>query len=1503
MSQTTPYDLTTDIAVIGCAGYFPGAANTDEFWRNIASGIESVADFTDAALRQAGVTLRDLNDERYVRRGVVLQGHDCFDASYFGYVPREAETMNPAQRLLLQSAHLALEDAGYDPAQYAGRIGTFVGVGGHYLMDNLLTRPDVIRLAGEKMVQFGNDPAFAATHLAYRLRLRGPAVGLNTACSTSLVAVHMACRSLLDCESEIAIAGGANIAGNHGRGYIHRDGGILARDGHCRPFDSAASGTVSSSGAGIVVLKRLEDALADGDRILAVVKSTAINNDGADKVGFAAPGVQGQLDVISAALEQAQIDPTHIGFHETHGTGTALGDPIEIEAATLAHRRRTQATAYCALGALKANVGHMGTASGIGGFIKACHALSRQTIPPLVNFREINPALQLNRTPFRIPTRAEPWQRTDRPRYASVSAFGMGGTNAHAVLGEAPLAQSHASTRRWHVWPVSGQATAPVSELKQRLHSCAEQLSDAERADAAFTLTVGRRVLNQRDYLLVPDAGAPSEAALRVHPGEASKRIAMVFPGQGAQFACMAHELHSSEPAYRDALEECLDRFALAGDSGLDLRGLLLNETCKEFPSDTRAVQAALFATSYASARMWEHYGLRPQAFLGHSIGEYVAACVTGALSLESAIALVMRRAALMHAAPPGRMLAVNLDGEKVQALLDPELGVDIAAINAPTSCVVSGTEAQLSEFDARLRERGVSTTWLKTDRAFHSRMMDSAAVELARFCSNIQMSEPRVPFISNVTGDWITAKEWSDPGYWARHLRSPVRFSTGVARLQEAGFGVVIDAGPGQSMTRLLRSTPACHDMTIVPTCRHHQGTEDDQRVLSSALGAMWAAGLPIDLRSRYASERRGRAKLPQTVLTPARFWIERGDGKTASLSSADAESDPASPSEHHWFYLPTWQREPREEVTADAERKSWLIFGDDDPVFDALAVRVRAAGGVCVHAGETGETAEPESIQMLLRNAAAHAQGCVLVYACTRDRPADLEDEQPLTAFLQVLKDCAPQLAARKARLLCVTRDGAAVAGEAIQPSRAMLASATSVVSREWPTLTTTWVDIDRHDAVANAGFLLAEAGSSAPAVLTRRGRRWTPKFLRRSPAPVSSFDLHEHGCYVITGGLGGIGLAIATHFATRKQVKLVLIGRTEFPARSQWLARAQDDDPVAATIRTLLSIERLGSEVMVCSADVSDAAAMSAVAESSQTRFGPCRGIVHAAGLVGGSLITRLEPAALDEVLAPKVRGTRVLDHLWPFHQLDFVLLCSSQNALKGSGGRFAYSAANAFLDAFAEWHRSQCNRTVVRSINWCAWRDVGMAARSGRSDEAARARMLANGEAMTVLALAAGSDEPRWALSKVPLESVLEATEDVMASTALAPAPAVVQLRQTHLRSAGTPPRGDLEELIARTWTEVIGVTPIGRDDDFFELGGTSLTLMQVGMRLQEKLDIPLAAHELFAALTVSALASELQPRLSPSSNGDPSEEAALVAALEHMSSSEIDNMISRFAEER
>jgi acyl transferase domain-containing protein len=1513
MNEMTP--PSESVAVIGLAGRFPGAANVAQLWRNVCAGVESIRRFSDEELAREGVPAAALASPNYVKANTVLEDVDLFDAAFFGYNPREAEVIDPQQRVFLETAWEALEDAGYDTDQYSGPIGIFAGVGMNSYLFQLYANRDVVAAVGYYQAMISNDKDYLATRVAYKLNLKGPAVVVQTACSTSLVAVQFACQSLLNYQCDVALAGGVSVNLPQRRGYLYQEGMILSPDGHCRAFDARAQGTVPGQGAGVVVLKRLSEAVADGDTILAVIRGAAVNNDGGHKIGYTAPSIDGQAEVIASALALAGVSADSIGYVEAHGTGTPLGDPIEIAALSLAYRASTDKTGYCALGSLKTNIGHLDAAAGVAGLIKTVLALHHRQIPPSLHFETPNPKIDFARSPFFVNTELRPWASPGQPRRAAVSSFGIGGTNAHAVLEEAPPPPPAGPGRPLQVLVLSARTEAALDAATQRLRDHLEAHPDLSLADAAYTLQVGRRVFDCRRVLLGRQAAEVIEAWQTRDPRRVldaaepprERSVVFLFSGQGAQYPGMGRELYEAEPVFRSALDRCAER--LQPELGLDLRELLnapaADPDAVARLQQTALTQPALFATEYALAKLWMSWGVRPQAMMGHSLGEYVAACLAGVFTLEDGLRLVAARGRLMQQCPAGAMLSVPLAASELEAILAREGGTDLAlaASNGPTLSVVSGPAEAVRAFEARLQARGLACRGLHTSHAFHSSMMDSILEPFAAVVRQVPLGAPRIPYISNLTGRWITAEQATDPGYWARHLRSAVRFSEGVRELLRQPDRTFIEVGPGQTLVTLTRQhLPRPNACPVIASLPHPQDTQPALMVLLAGLARFWLAGGQVDWRAFHSGEQRRRRPLPTYPFERQRYWVEPKAARPATLAEHAAVRQPEMAD---WFYVPSWRRSDLLSAGPALAARSWLMFLDQAGLGSALADRLRASGAkiTTVHAGEAfarsgaaGYVIGPERREdyfALLRDLRAadrmpdgvvHLWGVDEVVAGGASTALGEEGGFRSLLFLaQALGDLAPD---RPLRLKVIASGLHRVTGEEhVAPAKSLMLGPCRVLPQEYPCVRCTSVDVvvpppNVPPAPELVELLMRElaADPQEPVVAYRGRHRWVQVVEPRrcEAAEGMPTTLRPKGVYVVTGGLGGIGLVLARYLARTVQARLVLVGRTPPPPRGEWAGWAAthgETDSWSPRLRALLGLEELGAEVLVCAADVADASQMAAVVAQAEAQFGPIQGVIHAAGIAGDGIMQVRTLEAAARVLRPKVAGTLVLEKVLSHRALDFLVLCSSVSSWLGGAGQADYAAANAFLDAYA-WQRRGVTR--VCAINWFAWREVGMAVntvvpeawkeqrdRSLRlgiapeEGEEAFARALACGWTQVVIS---PPDFRAWWATSWQSRSL---GADAAARTAPAPAAKALHARPS-LASEYVAPGTRAERLIAEIWQHLLGVEKVGLHDNFFELGGHSLLATQLVARLRQAFPVEFTVASIFERPTVAALSQWAAP---------------------------------------
>ncbi|ASS77139.1 hypothetical protein CIG75_06555 [Tumebacillus algifaecis] len=1476
------------IAIIGMSGRFPGAKNVEEFWENIKNGVESISTFQDEELKAALVSEQLLQHPNYVKRGGVLEGADSFDAEFFGYTPREAEITDPQQRVFLEAAWSALEHAGYDAERFAGAVGMFGGAASnrHESM-YLAANQDVVAAMGPLQALMGVSRDFLATRVSYKLNLTGPAATVLTACSTGLVAVHQACQSLLMYECDMALAGGVAVTLPQKQGYLYQEGGIMSPDGHCRTFDAEAKGTVPGEGVGVVVLKRLEEALADGDTIHAVIKGTAINNDGAMKVGYTAPSTDGQAQAIAQAQLLAGVEPDTISYVEAHGTATALGDPIEVAALTQVFRNKTEREQFCALGSVKSNIGHADAAAGVAGLIKTVMALKHKQLPPSLHFEKGNPGIPFASSPFYVNHELKAWE-TDGPRRAGVSSFGIGGTNAHVVLEEAPQANSSPSVSSHHLLVLSAKTPTALEQAAHNLSAHLSTQADQALADVAHTLQQGRKAFTHRRFAVVSDHADAAEllvsadeartgsGSLTTGEAEIERSVVFLFPGQGAQYVGMGRDLYHSEAVFRDHVDRAAE--LLKPHLGLDLRTVLYPQagqeaTAQDALTETRLTQPALFVIEYALAQLWLAKGISPQAMLGHSIGEYVAACLAGVFTLEAALELVAARGALMQALPEGAMLAVILSEEKLREILPTDLS--LAAVNAPNACVVSGDREAVAAFAAVLEQQNISSHRLETSHAFHSSMMDGMLDAFLATVQGVELNAPQLPYLSNVSGSWITAEQATDPRYWVTHLREAVRFADNVQELLRTPSRVYLEVGPGHALGKMVKQTALAISAKAdtVASLRHRKEELQDGAAWLRAVGQLWVSGVEIDWNTLYGeAELRLRVPLPTYPFERKKYMLQPSVPGVAkrSLVKKQAVAD--------WYYVPVWKQGHLTAAAIETPQR-WLVFLDDAGFGREVVHELTAEGHevVSVVADDHFSRLEERLYGLDLRDRAQYGELIKAIVqsgqtperivhfgALTELELADASldryeaaQERGLNSLLYLAQAITDQGLNEQIAVTVVTNNLQEVTGgEVFAPERATLLGACKVIPQEYPALSIRTLDLHLPSTGAEqaadcveqvAEELLSEATEE---LVAYRGQfRFVQAFEQASLKHASrrGRELRKEAVYLITGGAEETALQLAEYLSSQVGAKVVLVG----PAEDRELVQT-----------------RLGQQAgwFYAAADVTQLGQVQAAIEQAEAQVGKLNGVFHAVENRGMGMMQFKTSDAVSHALDPKVKGALVLEAALKGTELEFFVLFASTFGQVGGLGALENTASSLFLDCFAR--QKTANGTRAYAIDWSIWKWETWQEEQMDGNPAVQAHMkqmreengMTKAEGMEALVNIMASGMTQVIVSTQDLQAVI-ANQQAYTMGALSQGGADASL-QREGDADYVAPRNETEEKIASILGELFGVGQVSVLDNFFELGGNSLLAIQLVARIRQEFMVELPMDEFFQAPTIAGLAERV-----------------------------------------
>ena len=1495
-----------EIAIIGMAGKFPGADSTDDLWKLLMANKESISFFSDDEIEIITDQQKQIiSDPNFIKAKGIIDNVEYFDAAFFGYTPNEAMILDPQVRLFHECAWSALEDAGYSPLSYPERIGVYCGAGSNPLWEMK------VLFSGYNDFMDNKNKDHLSTRLSYKFNLNGPSNTITTACSTSLVSVHAACRSILGGECDIAIAGGASIELPQKYGYLYKEGLINSSDGHVRTFDENASGTVFSDGLGVVVLKSLEEAIKDGDNIHAVIKGTAINNDGNKKVSYSAPSVQGQTEVIKDALYISGVRLEEITYIETHGTATKLGDSIEIEA--LKNVSQTNKKQFCGIGSLKPNIGHLNIASGIAGLIKTILILKNKVIPASINCDKPIKEFDIQNSPFYIVKTNKDISDLKYPVHVGVSSFGVGGTNVHAILEEAPKIENNPSSMTYHVVLQSAKTVNSLENNIKNLVSYVRKNKNTNLPDVAYTLSIGRENFEYRKFAVCSNNDELiKEFKIEGHlknytycnPDKTSV-IVFLFPGQGTQYLNMAKDLFEEEPIFRTELEKCFQ--ILESYTGESYEKIIYPETItkieQELINETNITQLLVFIIEYSLCKFLIHIGITPNFLIGHSIGEYVAACIADVFTLEDAIKIVHKRGILMNKQQKGAMLSIALSESELEKML-PE-GIEIATVNSSSYCTVSGPKNNINDFHKTLNNLNITSKSLKVSHAFHSYMMDSILNEFEDSFKNIKLNKPKIPFISNLSGQIITNEQATSPSYWTKHLRGTVQFEKGIRQLLSNKNTVFIEIGPNVLSGLMHQHKNYIYNQPIVNVLRNSNEDSNDQYYLLKKLGDLWSLGIDIKWQKYYSHEKRLRISLPTYTFDKKRFWID-GNPCQNILSTLNQSSvnNKEKRKIDDWFYVPAWKQVPIINYSAyknDKVDKTLLLFEDEKngkeykSFFSSKGYNV-----IIVKNGKSySKKSENEFIisptdivgfEILLKELKSLGYlPDIILYAwplnsinfvVSNEKSAIQKSIE--IAFYGLLNLCKIlKRINHKLLLNIITSDIHEIIGnEKLISVNAISLAAMEVISQEFPDIDYKCIDLYSNDNLKKSNSIYVNLFNEIHSTSTDKIVAYRNDFRNVQVfEPISLKDyskgvplFRENGTYLITGGSGKLGLFIAEFIAKKFCVNLVLLNRNKLPDKSEWKKikdNQNGNDRIKKIINTLIKIESYGSTVNICSADVGNLEQLQTIINEIEEKH-KINGVIHAAGLVGK--LTPYDELSLDlceEHFNSKIYGLLNLDKVFENKNLDFFMVTSSLSSVLGGMGLSAYASANSFMDYYIK-HKTRQTNTNWITINWDNWfleNDISKL----KDNEKIISSTIVKNEGYDVL--------EKTILYKT-FNQIIVSVIDINNKTNKSIEQLVVDQtsnlesnyhQRPNISIEYKKPRNNVEESLAKIWQNIFKYDAIGVHDDFFELGGDSLQLALLNAQINKTLGHKISIADIYKNSTIHKLSNLI--RLKPISGSE------------------------------
>lgn len=1484
MSFKTEYS-GLEIAIIGVSCKFPDSENYRVFWDNLCQGKESVKKYTDDEILSSGITEEYLNNDSFIKSGVELEDKNYFDYSFFDYRKEEAALMDPQIRLLHEHSWKAIEDAGYASSIEKNRVGLFLGAAENVewkMYSYFKGKEGTVDPFFLDMISNSNN---ISTLISYKLNLTGPSLYVSTSCSSSLMSVNLACKSLLNRECSIAIAGGVKINSFKQKGYLHQEGMIYSKDGHCRAFDEDSSGTIAGEGVGVVVLKRLKDAIKDKDNIYCIIRSCVANNDGNNKVGYTAPSVKGQSDCIKLAHKMAGVDPSSIGYIETHGTGTKLGDPIELRALNLAFNSKSNEK-FCAIGSVKTNIGHLDVASGVAGLIKAVLCIKNKQIPPSLNFTKPNPEIDFDAGPFYVNQKLKNWERKENlPLRAGVSSFGIGGTNIHIVLEEAINEKSVSLESQYNLLTLSAKTPNSLKKIKEDMALFLKEKPMVDLNDLSYTLSVGRKDFRYRYSTSFKNREELLGSLENTLPNNYLKKqirnpsIVFMFSGQGSQYKFMGKELYDSEIFFREQIDNGFNLFREF--TGENLKSIIFSESSKEEKvNETRYAQPILFIFEYSLAQLMISWGIKPELLIGHSIGEYVAACLSGVFSFKDALKLVIKRGELMNSLPSGAMISCTISVSEAKKNLTE--GISLAAINAENQVVFSGDSSSIDNLCQKFEKLRIPFVRLQTSHAFHSHMLDPILDDFLKELEKVKFSEPVIPFISNVYGKLIDAKEAISPKYWVTHMRETVNFSGGLKNLlQENGEKIFLEIGAGNTLVNLLKQQNFEEKNSgMVHLIRHSKEKENDAKFLLKQIGVLWEYGLNIDWDLIYKNDKR-KISLPTYFFEKVSFPTEIDPFENNEFQ-LNAFNDNKTNVFDECVYFPIWKNSILMTQELKPNNSVFIFFslGDDFSnalieafndknikIIEILPHNAFVKYSSLKYAVNPYDINDLQKIFLDLKNNKIEFDNIIYSWNIEKNQSnIELSENNRGINLLyfslaRIIKTLATQNLLQDKRF-CIFTDSLYKINNDDQTNheQSLTVALSNVLSQEY-SVSTLNLDINLTN---NLQELIPEVvdeiinKNEDRIVALRNGSRWIQDYQQyKQPIEQKISQLKQEGVYLITGGLGNVGFILSQHILNEYNAKLIIIGRKKL----------EDGLTDLKSLERLNYLKSISSHVRYVTLDIADKKGLEEIVLEVEQDLGCINGVIHTAGMIDVNKFEYIEDITYENAFStfsPKLKGIEAIYETFINRNIDFVWITSSLSSVVG-GLKFAsYSACNLYLDSFI-------TSKVEKSKNWKCVRLGEMSFNNEIAESEGKSNKITLSPKEIVKIF-------EWSLSlkgrMVLIETILNLHDRIEKAfynkhenrNNQFEFDTIEKRERPLLSNPYLKPVTDSEKKIVEIIENYFGIAGVGIEDDFFELGGDSLKAMVLLSKIKEIFDVDVSLKEFFDNQSIKSIASKIDEKL-------------------------------------